>query len=470
MKFLRLLIAASTMSAVSLVSQVQLSHAQYYPQYNTGIQVQNLSSISTATVSLSFYPSPGAAITFLDPAPIPAGSSKTYLLAAAPLNTLVPANFNGSATVSSDQPVAAVVNVVGGPNPTVTAQTFGRAAYASALQGNTTVLLPLLLKNFGTFGNTTWFRVQNIGSSPADIYVKYSDSTTNAALNVQPGDSAIFSQANETHNAGIFAGTVTSTQPLAAAVIQEANPITGHLAYAYRGFINTSTNPVMPLYNKNANNGYITGIQIQNGGNTTTDVTVTYFSIVVSPTTAPATCTETQTINPGASATFGFFPAGTCPAYSVFIGSASVTGNSANQPLVAIVNQRQTGSGNGAGAYNGFDAATDGKPKVAFPLILDRFGGLQNYTGFNVQNVGTNTTTVTCTFTGSPTTTRTISATLAPGAALNDVHQFQFALGFIGSAICTGSYPTDKLVGVLNQVAKLAPGDRLYVSEGTGLD
>lgn len=135
---------------------------------------------------------------------------------------------------------------------------------------------------------------------------------------------------------------------------------------------------------------------------------------------------------------------------------------------MVIVNQRQTGNaGNGAGAYNGFDPAA-GRQKVVFPLILDRSGSLQNYTGFNVQNVGTVTTTVTCTFSGSP--IAPIVQTLGPGEALNSVHRNLLGNGYVGAATCTASNPGDRIIGVLNQVARTGAGDRLFVSEGVPLD
>ena len=472
MKFLRLLLVASTISAAGLVGQAQSSHAQYYASYNSGIQVQNNGNAS-ASISVTFLP--GSSV--FTGGPIAPGASLNIF----PLP--LPGAFDGAAIVSSDQPVAAVVNILGGTNAAIPSQTFGRSAYGAALQGDTTLLLPLLGRQFGSFKNSTWFKVQNLGSGPADIYVNYSNGVVGTQSNVQPGHSVTFNQNTASHAIGtVFAAVVTSTQPIAAAVVQEALPSIGHLSYAYSGFTaGASTNPVMPLVNVN-NSGYRTGIQVQNGGTSTTTVTITYLPAPGIPNNITTPCTETKQIAPGASASFaidvfaGIVPAGTtttCPALvspspSRLVGSAQVTGNTTNQPLVAIVNQRQTVVGNGAGAYNAFDP-NSGTQKVVFPLILDRFGSVQNYTGFNVQNVGTITTTVTCTFIGNPTTTRTITQTLGPGEALNDVHQFAFSPGFIGAATCTGSNPSDKLVGVLNQVAKLAPGDRLYVSEGVSL-
>jgi len=68
--------------------------------------------------------------------------------------------------------------------------------------------------------------------------------------------------------------------------------------FAYTGFMAGSPNPVMPLVNAN-NNGYVTGIQIQNIGTQPTDVTLSY-----TPSAAGSACTETQTIPAGQSKTF----------------------------------------------------------------------------------------------------------------------------------------------------------------------
>ena len=144
-----------------------------------------------------------------------------------------------------------------------------------------------------------------------------------------------------------------------------------------------------------------------------------------------------------------------------FIGSAKVTGNSTSAPLVGIVNQVTKNTANG-GAYGAFDPglATN---QVSLPLIMDRVYGI--FTGFSVANVGASTTTVNCTFTNS---TRTLSATLASGAALVDVQNGLMGNLYVGSATCTATGGDAKITGVVNELTGGAPldYDALTVYEG----
>jgi hypothetical protein len=227
---------------------------------------------------------------------------------------------------------------------------------------------------------------------------------------------------------------------------------------AYSGLVGGSPNPVMPLINFNSA-GYITGIQIQNTGATATEVTVSYTAVPGLGTD----CTETQTISAESSATFalaafdGASPGSdNCEDGTRFIGSAKVTANSAGHDLNVIVNQLSATNGE---AYGGFDpaAATD---TVVMPLIMDRNGGF--FTGFNIQNVGSDDTHVECTFSD---TTYTVSADLAPGEALNDLQANKISDRYVGSATCVATGGTDNLiVGVVNELGP--SGDAFLVYEG----
>jgi hypothetical protein len=113
-------------------------------------------------------------------------------------------------------------------------------------------------------------------------------------------------------------------------------------------------------------------------------------------------------------------------------------------------------------AYGSFDpaAATD---KVVLPLIMDR--NYNWYTGFNVMNVGTSATTVTCTFTGG--TSYTVNTgSLAPGQAYTAIQANQISSGYVGSGTCAATNPTDKIVAVVNELNGVAAGDNLLVYEG----
>jgi hypothetical protein len=278
------------------------------------------------------------------------------------------------------------------------------------------------------------------------------------------GAAHFFYQSQENHTAKVFAGTVTSNQPVVAAVIQETrNATTGAgLIFSYTGFTGGATNLVFPLINAN-NAGYLTGLQIQNIGTQATEVTLTY-----TPSAAGTQCSETQTIAPGASTTYALAAfhstapvpgTANCAKGARFIGSAQVTGNSTNQPLVGIGNQLLPGINGGAYSAFNVDQATN---KVVLPLMMDRNSGF--FTGFNVQNVGSVTATISCTFTNDD---YTIPATqLAPGAALNDLQRNKIADNYVGGATCTASEAGAKIVAIVNELGSSTTADQLLVYEG----
>lgn len=414
-----------------------------HPAYTVGVQFVNLEN-SPATLQLTAYTADGAT----------AGSG-TYPVAANQVVTLFPlqavtTGFSGALTLTSDKNGAAIANLM-------SSDFSGGASYVSRSQGATQLFLPLL--NVSSGGNSaTWYSLQNTGTADAQVQVAYSDGIT-ATATLKPGAVRTFYQNQEGHQIlGAFAGTITSTQPLVAAVVQEVN----HLIFAYSGFTaNGASKLVFPLVNFGGGAGYLTGIQIQNTGDQATDVTLAY-----TPSTAGVGCTEKRTIAAGASATFAllaFAPnqggtADNCADGSRFVGSAQVTGNSANQPLVGIVNQLLPGR-NGE-AYTAFVPA-EATAKVVMPLIMDRNGGF--FTGFSVMNVGDATTTVTCTFTNTP---YTVTATLTPGQALTDLQSNKIAPRYIGSGTCTAAEASARIVAIVNQLGSSPTADQLLVYEG----
>ncbi len=432
------LVAALLLGALAI--GVPVAQAQEFANYTSGVQVANLEG-TTANVTLVAYDANGPTGTPMSD-DIPANGSVTFF----PISG-VASGFSGSIVVSSDKNVAAISNILGNGGA-------AGASYVGRSAGATTVLLPLLNKDNNGF--TTWFSVQNAGQADANVTVSYSDGQPADTFTLKPGAARVIYQKNKSH-AKVFAGTITSSQPVVAAVIQESNRI----MFAYTGFSETpNTNPVFPLINAN-NSGYVTGLQIQNGGGTATNVTVSY-----TPTPGNGTaCTETQTINPGASNTFALaaFANGansTCAAGARFVGSATVTTNSANMPLVAIGNQ--LGASNG-GAYSAFEAAA-ATNSVVMPLIMDRNSGYN--TGFNVQNVGGPASQVTCVFSGAAGAGKNVVETLAPNAALNHLQFNHLGDKYVGSATCTAAEATTKLVAVVNELGTTPGTDQFLVYEG----
>jgi len=408
--------------------------------YVSGAQLANLEA-DPASVTLTAY----------NPDGNQAGTG-TYTIPGNGALTLFPlaevaSGFRGSLVFSSDKNIGAIANVL--------AEDFSAgASYVGSSAGATEVQLPLLNKDNSGFD--TWFSVQNASSSaPANVSIDYSDGTSAAAASIPANSPKVYYQMLETHSAASFAGLVTSDQPVVAAVIQE----NAGIMFAYTAFTGGDTNPVFPLVNAN-NANYISGLQIQNAGTASTDVTVSY-----NPSFAGVACTETKTIAAGGSEIFALFafnanqtsPNTTCGAGATFVGSATVTTNSTSQPLVGIGNQLLPGvNGEAYGSFSPDDATNT----VVMPLIMDRNGGY--FTGFNIANVGTTATDVNCTFTNS---TYTVTGNIPAGGALTDIQKDKIADSYVGAATCTGDAGA-KIVAVVNQLGSNGAADQFLVYEG----
>lgn len=416
--------------------------------FSTGFQIQNLSS-STANVTISFYPEGSGTPLAPVSTTITANSSKTY----ATLPSAVSAGFSGAAVISSDQKVAAIVNVV---SPDLSLS-FGGAAYSGFTAGSHTANLPVIFKNYFNFN--TFFNIQNVSSTAASVTVTYSNGATEGPFTIQPGSARRYDQSANGSLPNNFFGsaTVSSDQDVVATLI-EVGPTT---LLGYNGFTGGTTNPVFPLVNTN-NFGFATGIGIQNAGASSTTVTVSYTHSA-----AGTDCTETQTIPAHASVAFAInafvstVPGENCANGATFVGSARVTGNTASQPLVGIVNQLNQSTNKG-GSYDGFDSSS-ATSTVVFPLIQDRFFGY--FTGFSIMNVGSVTTPIDCTFTGSG--VHQTAASLAPGASFTAQQINQIANNYNGSGTCVASASGAKIVGVANQLKSSGTTDTFFVYEGT---
>jgi hypothetical protein len=413
--------------------------------YNTGFQVQNLGT-AEANVVVTYYNQDGT-VAGEESFTIPLGGSKTVFPIAA-----VPDGFNGSAVISSDQPVAAIGNELGNSTQ------YG-ASYSGFSAGATKTSLPLIMCNNSGFD--TWFNVQNAGSTDADITITYYPGTDGVSgvtesATIKPGAAKTFNQkvgsttknCNDLKGAtGKFVGSAVVESTNGVPIVAAVNQVGATTLLAYNGFLGGSTEISVPLVNIN-NAGYVTGIQVQNTGTSATNITVSFTC----STGGPIADQTQNNIAPNKAATF--FLGTTFPKC---IGAAKVT-NSAGQSLVAIVNQLNLSANKGS-AYNGVDAAS-ATEKVSMPLIMDRNGGF--FTGFNVQNVGTSTVTVTCTFSNNP---RVVTASVAPGAALNDIQLNQLAAGYVGSATCTAPAGS-KIIGVVNELSSTGTGDMFFTYNG----
>jgi hypothetical protein len=448
-------LASLGLAALAALAPAKPAAAQTFT-FSSSFQIQNLSTTG-ANISIAFYPldAAGAPTISIDDT-IPGSGQKTY----ATLPSGVPAGFNGSAVISSDQRVAAIVNV----NSPDLSLTFGGEAYVGVTEGSQSASLPLLFK--GSFGFNSFFNVQNVGQTATQVTVTYAGGGLTSplvkpAVTVNPGASTRFDVGGD---AGLPAGfngsaTISSSASDIAAVATHVGSTT---VLIYNSFSAGSQNPVFPLVNAN-NFGYITGIALQNRGTTDSTVTVSF-----TPSLAGTACTETKNVPAGGSAFFAIEAFATtdptpsednCANGVTFIGSARVTANSANVELVGTVDQVNNAARKG-GTYAGFNPA-DATNTVVYPLINDRNFGF--FTGLSMVNTSNVATTIECVYSNTPVKQ---SASVPAGGTFTPVQVNQIANGYNGSGVCTSSAAGATIVGIANQLRPTGLASTFYVYEG----
>lgn len=424
--------------------------------YQTGFQLQNLSA-STATVAIAYYNQSGAIVTTVTDS-IAANSSKTYF-------PIAPASpFNGSVVVSSDQQLVAIANQLSGGTLT------GGSSTGSFSGGANSINLPLIMR--GNSGFSTWFNVQNAGTTVTTVNVTFvpgsSGSASTASASVAPGASATFDQFPNAALGPLFVGSavVTATQPIVATVEQAG---TGSIKalLGYNGFTSASTSVALPLIMAQ-NSGFFTGVQVQNTSGSAAVITVTY-----APNTVAGMGTPVPDVSPSvpAGGSYTFLQNGG-QWTARYVGAATVTA-SASAPIVAIVNQLKIGALSFGSAYEGFNPAS-AKNKVSAPLIMTNNSGY--FTGIQVQNVsGTSPCSVSVTYGpntasgGGLYTPVTDSDSISTGSSKtflqngNDHSNTWGAGKYIGSAVIQGT--GCNILAIINEL-KLTVNDQLFTYDG----
>ena len=369
--------------------------------FYSGQTLQNIGT-SIANVNVDVYDSASSA-KYTTSFTVSVGGAKTFFSSDVPG---VPSGFQGSAIVSSDQPLKAIVNVTNrqsGSN--------GIAGGTAAAQYNglgtentgTTVSFPLAKAGFGV--KTTAFYIQNAGSAAATFTASFLMGTGLTDLSpvaypytspsLAPGQMAVIIPSD----AGVPAGrigslSVTSAQPLAGTVLEyETTTAPAKILQGTTGFTPSDydTRILFPVMKK-ALGGRSTGLQVQNVAAGSVDVTMVYYG--AGGTCPSGTFTETvRTLASKQSTTYldpAILPAG-CLATAAATGTGLIAGvvNEAYIPSVpAGQYQRAT-------TYSAFPATT-ATAKVVAPVFKQAFGSKQ--TGLSIQNVGTSTATATAVF------------------------------------------------------------------------
>jgi len=408
--------------------------AATFASLTSGIQIQNLGTLP-ANATIDYYNTDGSlAFSQALTSPIPVNGSFTAFGS----TMKVPTPFAGSAVVSADQPVSAIVNLLSsGP-------TTGEA-YDGVNTPGTVSNIPLFQQNNAGF-NTT-LHIQNTTGSPNTVTVTFQGTGAPAPLNFNlPANGSIAVDATNDQIVGKFVGSVVVSGTQGVAV--EVNQTNDLILFANTGSLTGGTTLYAPLLMTN-NHGFSTGLQVQNTGSVATNLSLFL--------NGSSTAAQTVNVLPGQSHTWYPIP-GTVLGSGTFIGSGTVTSDNA-QPLLGTVNELSTG-GQGM-AYNAFTAGTQ---SVQMPLVM--FNNSGYYTGEQVQNVGTSSATVDLLINGTVVDTQTIAA----GASYT---WFSFTNGAlygntkVSSAVATGHSPSDQLVGIVNEITNpQIAGDSSFAYEG----
>jgi len=409
--------------------------AATFASLTSGIQIQNLGTLP-ANATIDYYNTDGSlAFSQALTSPIPVNGSFTAFGS----TMKVPTPFAGSAVVSADQPVSAIVNLLSS-GPT-TGEAYDGVNTPGAVSN-----IPLFQQNNAGF-NTT-LHIQNTTGSPNTVTVTFQGTGAPAPLTFNlPSNGSIAVDATNDQIVGKFVGSVvvSGTQGVAVEVNQTNNTI----LFANTGSVTGGTTLYAPLLMTN-NHGFSTGFQVQNTGSIATDLSLFL--------NGSSTAAETVTVQPGQSHTWYPIPGTVLGSGTTFIGSGTVTSNNA-QPLLGTVNELSTG-GQGM-AYNAFTAGTQ---SVQMPLVM--FNNSAYYTGEQIQNIGTTSATVDLIVNGNVVDTQTIAA----GASYTWFSFTNSALyggAKVSSAVAKGHSTTDQLVGIVNEITNpQVAGDSSFAYEG----
>lgn len=441
----------------------------------TGVQLQNVGS-GTATVSIESYQTGSNAAPVTKSDSVPQNGSKTLL----PADLNLPAGFQGSAVVSSDQPLNAIVNVT---NREAAGNGIAGGLAAAQYQGisspATTISFPLVKRDY--FGKTTTFYIQNAGSVAATAqatFVTAAGTFNFTTPSIEPGRMVIVNPAA----AGVPAGnnslgslTVTSSQLLAGVVSEHGSEQPAVILQSTRGFTpqDGNTQAYAPII-KNEYFNRFTGLQIQNITNAPINITVTYAG-AGGPCAGQSFTNTANGVAAGASHTFVHLagqPGNTMPVGCLAAATVSATGN-----VVAIVNESFTasflqGGGNGgrqeSTTYSAF-AATAATNELNAPLYKENSFG--KGTGLQVQNVGGATANVVATFVGPGGTYTTQSQSIPAGGAFTFVDLRTKPALFNGAPIPNDISGANGVFGVTvtsNQPIVAIANESVYPFNGSG--
>ena len=361
-----LIVAIIMIGALWPISPVQA--AAYGTKFVTSITYVNVGT-DDAIITLTLYDSAGVGIDVpLEPlAPNAAASLYVGNI------TQIASGFQGSASMSSSQPLATTLVQVPQSPSTVKNRPLSNAF----TQGSNIVKIPTVLKN--VFNTNTIFTVQNVDTVTANVEVKFvpvSGSPVTANISLAPGAAKYYDLGGTSPvTASTFNGSVVLTASTGSLVATSLELSTlNDNTYAFEGVAAGGSKIYMPsaFCNWGAGGAINSAYAVQNvSSSADASVTIQYTS---------GMSDGPFTIGPGAKRSF----LGCAVNPTNFIGAATVTSTGAEVVAMGKI------TGNGLStAYVGF---AEGNTKVAVPYVRwtqsHWTDGTRQRVNIAIQNVG----------------------------------------------------------------------------------
>ena len=359
--------------------------------WTTGQQIQNVGTGDADIVAIAYgrtggeYSATGV-VGGLDD--VPAGESRNILESNW---SGAPSSFDGSAVVSSNEPIVAIVNAT---------NNVAAGQYQGVGSPDTEIGFPLFKNQLGI--KSTTFYIQNAGSTSAVIYAAFkADSGTvyrwNSSSAIEANRMVVLNPADAGVPAGVKGGLiVTSTVPIAGVVLEHGTTDTT-LLQATKGFspAEYGTTMVAPLI-KRQFGSRSTGVQVQNVSDSNVDVYVTYVHDSALSAGSGEASQHKLNVPPGGSYTFYETLVGDAGSDTLPIGTLASATITATGEIAAIVNETYVtvpaGKTQKQTTYHAV-SADDATTKVGVPLAKELHGAAVKSTGIQVMNVGTATAT-----------------------------------------------------------------------------
>ncbi len=306
------------------------------------------------------------------------------------LDAMVPATGRGSAIVSSDQPLGAVVQIQARNQ----VNTF--AAYKGYNAGSSQFFMPLLSRRGTSASGLTnaLIAIQNTGTSNVTVDVKFigANAGSNAftkTLTISGGVTYYYDLDDETglnapwNGSGVVAARSGGKVAVVVNSFAGANTLQAYNAFAQES---VGTSWLVPIFASRLGNGLNTVIRVQNVSASTIAVNGITINCTRNNATPPTTLAFANTAVVASNRFFEVNPVTNLSIPASWQGSCRIASGSTN--TASFVQMRVvggTGNPEDAAAYEGIAGAGTGT-KVVVPLVAKRLGN-----GFatvvNIQNV-----------------------------------------------------------------------------------